>query len=57
MFRVSLRPSSGATTAVGDSGLLLEHDGSGAVGSSGKLEAATAVVKLLMMGIRMPKTC
>jgi hypothetical protein len=39
------------STAVAASGLLLER------GGSSKPEAATAVDKLLMMGIRMPETC
>ena len=50
--------------AVAASGLPLELGGSNAVGtallpprSSGKLEAATAIIELLMMGMRMPKTC
>ena len=53
MFRASSCPSSGATTAVADSGLPLELGDSSAVGrptallstsSDGKPEAATAVV-------------
>ena len=46
------------STAVAASGLPLERGDSGAVGRgrSGP-EAATAVDKLLMMGIRMPETC
>jgi len=48
MFRASSCPSSGATTtAVAASGLPL----------NGKLEAATAVDKLLMMGMTMLETC
>ena len=42
------------STAVAASGLPLERGGSS---SNGKLEAATAVNKLVMMGIRMPETC
>jgi len=76
MFRVSSRPSSGATTtAVAASGLPSQLGDSSAVvcGRAGrpdhdqqhsyhhapdvKPEAATAVVELLMMGMRMPKTC
>ena len=76
MFRVSLCPSSGATTtAVAASGLLSELGDSSAVGRGRagrtdhdqqhcyhhvptvKPEAATAVVELLMMGVRMPETC
>jgi hypothetical protein len=59
-----------STTAVAASGLPLELGDSSAVGrgragrptallppsSDGKPEAATAVVELLMMGIRMPET-
>ena len=56
------------STAVADSGLPLERGGSSVVGrgrsgpllpprSNGKPEAATAVDKLLMMGMRMLKTC
>ena len=60
------------STAVAASGLPLERGGSSVVGrgrsgprpttllpsrSNGKPEAATAVDKLLMMGVRMPKTC
>ena len=46
------------TTAAAASGLPLERGGSSAVGrSNGKPEAATAVVELLMMGMRMPETC
>ena len=41
-------------TAVAASGLPLERGGSSVVG---KPEAATAVDKLLMMGMRMPETC
>ena len=39
-------------TAVAASGLALERGGSSVVG-----QAATAVYKLLMMGMRMPETC
>jgi hypothetical protein len=55
------------STAVAASGLPLEHGGSSVVGrggagrlpprSNGKPEAATAVDKLLIMGMRMPETC
>jgi hypothetical protein len=61
------------STAVADSDLPLERCGSSVVGrgrtgptttnntvpprSNGKPEAATAVYKLLMMGMRMPETC
>ena len=45
------------STAVAASGLPLERGGSSVVGSSGKPEAATAVDKLLMMGMRMLETC
>jgi hypothetical protein len=59
------------STAVAASGLPLERSGSSAVGrqdrprptallpprSNGKPEAATAVDKLLMMGMKMPETC
>jgi len=58
------------STAVAVSGLPLERGGSSVVvrgrpqpttllppRSNGKPEAATAVDKLLMMGMRMPKTC
>jgi len=55
------------STAVATSGLPLERGGSSVVGrgphallpprSNGKPEAATAVDKLLMMGVRMPETC
>jgi len=53
------------STVVAASGLPLERGGSSAVGrtallspsSDGKPEAATAVDKLLMMGMRMPETC
>ena len=58
------------STAVAASGLPLERGGGGGsvVGrgrpttlppprSNGKPEAATAVDKLLMMGMRMPETC
>jgi hypothetical protein len=57
-------------TAVAASGLPLERGGSSVVGrgrsgpttlipprSNGKPEAATAVRKLLMMGMSMPETC
>jgi hypothetical protein len=57
-------------TAVAASGLPSERGGSSAVGrgragptellspsSDGKSEAATVVVELLMMGMRMPETC
>ena len=63
MFRASSCPSSGAyKLAVAASGLPLERCGSSVVGcgrsgSNGKPEAATAVYKLLMMGMRMPETC
>ena len=75
MCRASLRPSSGATTAVAASGLLSELGNSSAVGRGRagrpdheqqhchlhapmvKREAATAVVELLMMGVRTPETC
>ena len=75
MFRASLCPSSGATTAVAASGLPSERGDISAVGrgravrsdhdqqhcyqtsSDGKPEAAAAVDRLLMMGIRMPETC
>jgi len=60
MFRASSCPSSGAYQLQ----LLplvypLEHGGSSVVGhgSNSKPEAATAVDKLLMMGMRMPATC
>jgi len=61
-----------STTAVAASGLPLEHGGNSAAGHShawprptallpprcnGKPEAATAVVELLMMGMRTPETC
>jgi hypothetical protein len=59
-----------STTAVAACGLPLERGGSSVVGhggptgttllpprSNGKPEAATAVYKLLMMGMRMPETC
>jgi len=60
-----------SSTAVAASGLPLERGGSSVVGrgpdrprptllppcSNGKPEAATAVDKLLMMGVRMPETC
>jgi hypothetical protein len=61
------------STAVAASGLRLERGGSHVVGrgrsdrpqpttrlpprSNGKLEAAMAVDRLLMMGMRMPETC
>jgi hypothetical protein len=50
------------STAAAASGLPYERGGSSAVGrgrsgSYGKPEAAAAVDRLLMMGIRMPKTC
>jgi hypothetical protein len=56
------------STAVAASGLPLERGGGNVVGrprittlppprSNGKPEAATAVVKLLMMGMRMHETC
>jgi len=60
------------STAVAASGLLLERGGSNVVGrgrsdrprptalsprSYGKPDAATAVDKLLMMGMRMSETC
>jgi len=35
----------------------LEHGGSSAVGPTVKSEAATAVVELLLMGVRTPETC
>ena len=73
MFRASSCPSSGATTtAVAASGLPSELGDSSAVGRGRpdhdqqhcyhhaptvKPEAATAVVELLMMGVRMPETC
>jgi hypothetical protein len=56
-------------TDVAASGLPLERGGSSAVGrcrlrptallprSIGKPEAATAIIELLMMGMRMPETC
>jgi len=70
MFRASSCPSSGATTAVAASGLLSKLGDSSAVGRGHdhdqqhcyhhaptvKPEAATAVVELLMMGVRTPKT-
>jgi hypothetical protein len=48
-----------STTAVAASGFPLESGGSSAVGRgrAGRPEAATAVVELLMMGMRMPETC
>ena len=46
------------STAVAASVLALERGGSSVVGrSNGKPEAASAVDKLLMMGMRMPETC
>jgi len=48
------------STAAAASGLPLECGGSSAVGrghSNGKPEAAAAVDKPLMMGMRMPETC
>jgi len=49
------------STAVAASGLPLERGGSSAVGrgrsSQPEPEAATAVDKFLMMGMRMPETC
>jgi hypothetical protein len=53
------------STAVAASGLPLECGGSSVAGpatllpphSNGKPEVATAVDKLLMMGMRMPETC
>jgi hypothetical protein len=70
MFRASSCPSSGARpTAVAPSGLSSELGDSSAVGrgragrpdhvqrSNGKPEAATAVIELLMMGMRIPETC
>ena len=73
MFRASSCPSSGVTTtAVTASGLPSELGGSSAVGRGRpdhdqqhcyhhaptvKPEAATAVVQLLMMGVRTPETC
>ena len=47
------------STAVAASGLPLERGGSSVVGRGrfGKPEAATAVDKLLMMGMRMSETC
>jgi hypothetical protein len=47
------------STAVAASGLPLERGGSSVVGRgrSGKPEAATAVDKLLIMGMKMPETC
>jgi hypothetical protein len=72
MFQAFSRPPSEATTtAVADSGLPSELSDSSAVGHGRpdhnqqhcyhhaptvKPEAATAVVELLMMGVRMPKT-
>ena len=46
-------------TAAAASGLPYERGGSSAVGRgrSGKPEAAAAVNRLLMMGIRMSETC
>ena len=49
-----------STTAVAASGLPSELGDSRSVGrgrSDGNPEAATAVVELLMMGMRVPKTC
>jgi hypothetical protein len=49
--------------AVAASGLPLERDGSSAVGrgragrSNGKPEAATTIIELLMIGMRMPEIC
>jgi len=50
--------------AVAASSLPLERGGSSAVptallppSSNGKPEAATAIIELLMMGMRMPETC
>jgi hypothetical protein len=68
MFRASSCPSSGATaTAVAASGLPSELGDSSAVGRGRQHcyhqapkvnpEAASAVVELLMMGMRMPETC
>ena len=73
MFRLFLRPSSGATTtAVAASGFPSKLGNSSAVGHGRpdhdqqhcyhhtpkvKPEAATAVVELLMMGMRTPETC
>jgi hypothetical protein len=60
MFRASSRPSSGATTtAVAASSLLSELSDSSDVGRGPtvKPEAVTAVVELLMMGVRLPETC
>ena len=59
MFRASSCPSSGATTtAVAVSGLPSELGDSSAVGRGrGGQPAATAVVELLMMGMRIPETC
>jgi hypothetical protein len=59
---------SSSTIAVAASGLPLERGNSNAVGrvrptsllpprSKSKPEAATAIVELLMMGMRMPETC
>jgi hypothetical protein len=55
------------STAVAVSGLPLERGGSSVAGRgrsgqtdhepNGKPEAATAVYKLMMMGMRMPETC
>jgi hypothetical protein len=46
------------STAVATSGLPLERGGSSVVGHvQSRLEVATAVDKLLMMGMRMSKTC
>jgi len=73
MFQASSCPSSEATTtAVAASGLPSELGDSSAVGRGRtdhnqqhcyhhaptvKPEAATAVIELLMMGIKMPETC
>jgi hypothetical protein len=73
MFRASSRPSSGAQQLQEQPLVLpLERGGSSAVGrgqpdhdlqhcyhhvSTVKPEAATAVVELLMMDVRMPETC
>ena len=72
MFRASTRPSSEAQPQQQPLVLPLERGGSSAVGRGRpdhgqqhcsphaptlKLEAAAAVVKLLMMGVRTPETC
>jgi hypothetical protein len=72
MFRASSRPSSGAQLQQQPLVLPLERGGSSAVGHGRadqeqqhcyhhtpmvKPEAATAVVELLIMGVRMPETC